>query len=734
MKIPTQILTALLACLLAVTAHSSDQSRDTQLAQPSEISEAGSAYLAALATLAKDAGIAAEVVTAQGRSLLKMMPQSDHEVLTSESLLENHRLALQARAQFPWGPQLSEDLFVEHVLPYAALDETREEWRAEFYEICSRLVKGCKTASEAAQALNRGLFNELEVHYNTGRKKPNQSLSESRELKKATCTGLSIILNYGCRAVGIPSRIVGTPLWSDQSGNHTWVEIWDQEWLFLGADEYDAAGLNRGWFTDRAAQAKADEWQHAIWAVSWSEKDHHFPLVWNPRNKEIGAVNVTSRYLKEVEVVGVGVRVFEGDGGQRIPAKVTLRDGAGQVVAEVETRAGQTDLNDVARIEFKGEGPWSLLAEYKGRQMSREFAAKPVATFDLILADEAPLDVMKIRDEFYAIDRETREQELKKKVIRAAGKEMKFLEKSFGKKSKGGRSLWISLHGGGGAPAAVNERQWNNQIKLYRPSEGIYVAPRAPTDTWNLWHEKHIDELFDRLIANYVICRDVDPNRIYLLGYSAGGDGVYQLAPRMADRFAAASMMAGHPNDARPDNLLNLPFEIFMGEQDAAFQRNKKAAEWKTWLASFQEKEPQGYPHKVTIYPKLGHWMEGEDQEALPRMIKNTRVEWPKKVVWVQDDVTHERLYWLGVKPAGAKPGRKLVAEVDGQTIRVKGNQAKGLRLWLGPELLDLKQEVVVIRNGKEVFRGMVPESEEVVRRSLMDRQGMIATALLEIP
>ena len=37
----------------------------------------------------------------------------------------------------------------------------------------------------------------------------------------------------------------------------------------------------------------------------------------------------------------------------------------------------------------------------------------------------------------------------------------------------------------------------------------------------------------------------VDSDRVYLMGYSAGGDGVYQVAPRMADRFAAAAMMAG---------------------------------------------------------------------------------------------------------------------------------------------------------------------------------------------
>ena len=116
-----------------------------------------------------------------------------------------------------------------------------------------------------------------------------------------------------------------------------------------------------------------------------------------------------------------------------------------------------------------------------------------------------------------------------------------YLEKVFGTAPEGKRSLWISMHGGGGAPSRVNDSQWKNQINLYKPKEGIYVAPRAPTDTWNLWHQSHIDVLFDRLIENYVATRGVDPNRIFLMGYSAGGDGVYQLAPRMADRWAAAT-------------------------------------------------------------------------------------------------------------------------------------------------------------------------------------------------
>lgn len=48
-----------------------------------------------------------------------------------------------------------------------------------------------------------------------------------------------------------------------------------------------------------------------------------------------------------------------------------------------------------------------------------------------------------------------------------------------------------------------------------------------------------------RLIENLVALFGADSDRVYLIGYSAGGDGVYKLAPRLASLFAGACMMAG---------------------------------------------------------------------------------------------------------------------------------------------------------------------------------------------
>ena len=87
----------------------------------------------------------------------------------------------------------------------------------------------------------------------------------------------------------------------------------------------------------------------------------------------------------------------------------------------------------------------------------------------------------------------------------------KFSFKTFGERPRGGHSLWISLHGGGGAPKRVNDQQWENQKKLYTLEEGIYLAPRAPTDTWTLWHQPHMDRLLSRLIEDLIVLEGVNP-------------------------------------------------------------------------------------------------------------------------------------------------------------------------------------------------------------------------------
>ena len=214
--------------------------------------------------------------------LIAGMPAADQHSLTKNFLMENLRLAFRARESFPWAKLVPDELFLDHVLPYAQLDEPRDAWRPKFHPLCGDIVRDCKTATDAVQALNSKLFQQIGVKYDTGRKRPNQSPKESIEQGKASCTGLAIILADACRSVGIPARIAGTAMWTNKRGNHTWVEVWDGSWHFTGAAEPNPDGLDRAWFSNDAAKAVANDPTHAIWANTWHPAKDHFPLVWNP--------------------------------------------------------------------------------------------------------------------------------------------------------------------------------------------------------------------------------------------------------------------------------------------------------------------------------------------------------------------------------------------------------------------------------------------------------------------
>jgi predicted esterase len=308
--------------------------------------------------------------------------------------------------------------------------------------------------------------------------------------------------------------------------------------------------------------------------------------------------------------------------------------------------------------------------------------------------------------------KQAREAEVKAKRIEIGELKMPFAYKIFGEKPKEGRSLFLSMHGGGGAPARVNDQQYENQKGLYKPAEGVYLAPRAPSNTWDLWHQSHIDLFFERLIEDMVVFEGVDRDRVYLMGYSAGGDGVYQVAPRMADRLGAASMMAGHPNESSPLGLRNLPFAIHVGANDAAYNRNKIGRERGDLLDELRKADPEGYVHHVEIHPGRGHWMNLEDASAVLWMAGFTRNPVPKKVVWHQDDVTHDRFYWLAVPPGQAKARSTVVASVEGQEVKVeKAEGVDRLIVRLDDRLVDLDRSVKVTSNGKILYEGVVPRT-----------------------
>lgn len=306
--------------------------------------------------------------------------------------------------------------------------------------------------------------------------------------------------------------------------------------------------------------------------------------------------------------------------------------------------------------------------------------------------------------------------------IRDGSFTMPFHYDVFGPMPHDGRSMYISMHGGGGTTAEENNQQWENQKRLYQPHEGVYFVPRAPTDTWNMWHQEYMDGLLEKAIALAVIKEGVNPNKVYIMGYSAGGDGVYQLAPRLADLWAGAAMSAGHPGDAHIENLLNLPFALYMGGQDSAYNRNGLALEWLEQLRSLSEDFPDGFYHDAHIFGDYGHWMEGADAASMDWLPQFKRDPIPYLIIWLQDDVLREHFYWLSVNVNDVRQDDLIIAVYDDETNEVYIDESTTVEkfiIGLNDAMMNLDKPITVYRGDSLIFEGYVQRLQENIEQDV---------------
>ena len=303
----------------------------------------------------------------------------------------------------------------------------------------------------------------------------------------------------------------------------------------------------------------------------------------------------------------------------------------------------------------------------------------------------------------------------------------------YGKEPTDGRSLWISLHGGGGAPKDVNDGQWQNQKFLYTPGEGVYVAPRAPWDAWDMWFQEPIDSMYLQLIKAMVTHYNVNPDKVYIMGYSAGGDGIWRLAPRMADHWAAASMMAGHPGDVSLVNVRNLPFMIWCGGKDEAYNRNREAAKRGVEMDSLQAQDPEGYIHETHILTDKGHWMDHEDRAAIPWIAQYRRNPWPTHLVWQQESVLKEHFYWISVPRSEMERGKRVEISIDKNVVNILHCDYSSLILRISQELMPLRDNVKVTYQGRILFNGKLKPSVVTFKKTLYQMQDPCMAAPVEI-
>ena len=116
-------------------------------------------------------------------------------------------------------------------------------------------------------------------------------------------------------------------------------------------------------------------------------------MVWDLENREVPAVNVTGRYAKNqerrIKESTVYLRLWDKQGGDRLASAVELLDGEGKVLAEVTTRAGTTDLNDMPAFKVTTGEEYRLRVRYEEEARWENFKAvgEGEGTMDLVWSE-----------------------------------------------------------------------------------------------------------------------------------------------------------------------------------------------------------------------------------------------------------------------------------------------------------------------------------------------------------
>lgn len=157
--------------------------------------------------------------------------------------------------------------------------------------------------------------------------------------------------------------------------------------------------------------------------------------------------------------------------------------------------------------------------------------------------------------------------------------------------------LLVFLHGAGERGheiEAVKRHGIPKEIEAGRKLPCVVVSPQCPPgERWNVYA---VEVFIERMAREYRI----DPNRVYLTGLSQGAFGVWSVALRHPERYAAIIAVCGGGESRYAAALKNLPVWAFHGDQDkvVAIQRSQEMID--------AIKAAGGNP-RFTVYPGVGH-------------------------------------------------------------------------------------------------------------------------------
>lgn len=201
----------------------------------------------------------------------------DYSTVSSEYLIQNIDLAVDAWENNPWAQHLDFDQFCEYVLPYRSTNEPLEDWRAYFIKELAWVEDSLTDKSdpvEAACLVNDYIKSWFRFDPRYYEHPTDQGLAELMDKKMGRCEDMTTLAIYAMRALSIPVMSDFTPYWAKTGNNHAWNAVLaknDSTIIFMGGESnpgeyklgHELAKVYRKTFAaqDRSLAAKKKEWE-----------------------------------------------------------------------------------------------------------------------------------------------------------------------------------------------------------------------------------------------------------------------------------------------------------------------------------------------------------------------------------------------------------------------------------------------------------------------------------------
>jgi len=278
--------------------------------------------------------------------------------------------------------------------------------------------------------------------------------------------------------------------------------------------------------------------------------------------------------------------------------------------------------------------------------------------------------------------------------------------------------LVFGLHGGGGVPKETNDQQFSNHKNFYGkylPEGTVWVAPRSVEDKPDMWRKPYMEDFLYGLTQAFTSLNLVDPNKVFLTGYSAGGDGVYHMAPRMADHYAAAAMMAGHPNNVDLHNIRNLPFSIQVGGKDTPYNRNVLAQKEIDIIDNYRD-EYGGFEQNSEVRPNKPHWMDFGETEIFPWFFQKERNPYPDFVLFNEHPDRQKHMLYYVKTEQDRNPKQLAEVEKNGNKFHITGDFP--VTIQVNRNMVDFDSPIEIWHNGEQTFKTNPQVRQDVMQKN----------------